>query len=268
MCAYTPYPEVNALLQKLLEGVQTILGNHLIGMYLDGSLVCGDFDQDSDVDFVVVTDEDVVGDLFLALKTMHERIATIESWCATQLEGSYISQHGLRRYDPAHALHPNIERGKGERLKMVKHDDTWVIHRHILRERGITLAGPAPQTLIDPVSPNDLRQGVLAILHHEWFEQILSKPAQLKPCGCQSYIVLSLCRILYTLHHGTVVSKPVAARWAQETLDNRWAPLIERAWVGRHNPGSEASPEDVNETLEFLRFALKRGQQFELQSNR
>jgi predicted nucleotidyltransferase len=76
----TPYPDVNAVLLELLSGVQSILGNHFIGMYLDGSLASGDFDQDSDVDFVVVTNDEISGDLFSALQAMHERIATIDSW--------------------------------------------------------------------------------------------------------------------------------------------------------------------------------------------
>jgi predicted nucleotidyltransferase len=209
----TAYPDINALLQELLERVQTLLGSHFIGMYLDGSLTSDDFDQDRDIDFLVVTDDEISGDLFSALQAMHERIAMIDSWWAIQLEGSYISQHALRRYDPAHAQHPNIERGRDERLKMIHHDDSWVIHRYILRERGITLAGPAPQTLIDPVSSTDLRQAMLSILPG-WAMRILNEPAQMKYRGYQSYTVLSLCRVLYTLHHGTVVSKPIAARWA------------------------------------------------------
>jgi hypothetical protein len=78
-------------------------------------------------------------------------MATFESPWAIQLEGSYISQHALRSYDPAHALHPNIERGKGERLKMALHDRAWAVHRCVLRERGIMLIGPAPQTLNEPL---------------------------------------------------------------------------------------------------------------------
>src|SRR5918996_3112853 len=221
----TPYPEVNTMLQELLESVRNILGSHFIGMYLDGSLTSRDFDEDSDIDFVVVTDEDISGDLFVALKTMHERIATMDSPFAVQLEGSYISQQGLRRYDPEHALHPNIERGEGERLKMVSHDDWWIIHRYILRERGITIVGPAPQTLIDPVSPDDLRQAMLSILNG-WATQILNNPDLMNSRGYQSYVVLSLCRILYTLQFGDVVSKPVAARWAKETLEEPWVSLI------------------------------------------
>ena len=94
----TPYPEVAMLLEELLRSVRTVLGDHFVGMYLDGSLTSGDFDQDSDIDFVVVTDIDISGSLFLALQAMHDRIATIDSWCAIQLEGSYISQPALRRY--------------------------------------------------------------------------------------------------------------------------------------------------------------------------
>ena len=259
----TLYLEVNALLQVLLESVQTILGSHFIGLYLEGSLASGDFDQDSDIDFVVVTDDEISDDLFSALQAMHERIAAMDSWWAIQLEGSYISQRALRRHDPAHARHPDIERGKGERLKMVYHDEAWDIHRYVLRERGITLTGPAPRDLIDPVSPTRLRQAMLTLLPG-WASQILREPAQIKYRGYQSYTVLSLCRALYTLQYGTVVSKPVAAHWAQATLSERWAPLIERTWMGRHNPDSEASSENVNETLEFIRYALERSQQFEI----
>jgi hypothetical protein len=35
------------------------------------------------------------------------------------------------------------------------------------------------------------------------------------------YAVLTMSRMLYTLHHGEIASKRVAARWAQEVLDRR-----------------------------------------------
>jgi len=52
----TPYTDINALLRELLAGIRTILGNHLVGIYLEGSLANGDFDESSDIDFVVVSD--------------------------------------------------------------------------------------------------------------------------------------------------------------------------------------------------------------------
>jgi len=259
----TPYPEVNTILQELLQGVMSILGSHFIGMYLDGSLTSNDFDEDSDIDFVVITDEDISGDLFSELQEMHDRIATIDSPFAVQLEGSYISRQGLRRFDPEHALHPNIERGNGERLKMVYHDNWWIIHRYVLRERGITIVGPAPQTLIDPVIADDLRQAMLSLLHG-WATQILDNPNKINSRGYQSYVVLSLCRILYTLQFSDVVSKPFAARWAKVTLGGPWVSLIERAWIGRHHPQLAAERDDINETLDFIRFTLEYSQRFEI----
>jgi predicted nucleotidyltransferase len=253
----TTHPEVNRLLRILLEGVQAVLGDRLIGLYLDGSLTSGDFDADSDIDFVAVTDGEITEAAFSGLQAMHDRIAAMDSPWAIQLEGSYISRGALRRYDPENAMHPNIERGAGERLKMARHEEDWIIHRHILRRRGVPLMGPEPKTLIDPVSPDDLRHAVRSSLRG-WFASLLDDPAQINNGGYQSYTVLSLCRILHTLESGAVLSKAAAAQWGRETLDGRWTPLIDRAWKARHNPPQAAPESDVKETQEFIRYALER----------
>ena len=61
---FTHYPEVNQLLQKLLKETQTILEGQFVGMYLFGSLTSGDFDQDSDIDVVIVTADEISDDTF------------------------------------------------------------------------------------------------------------------------------------------------------------------------------------------------------------
>jgi predicted nucleotidyltransferase len=49
----TPYADVNQLLEQLLSSLQTILGKKLVGLYLYGSLVTGDFDHEcSDIDLL------------------------------------------------------------------------------------------------------------------------------------------------------------------------------------------------------------------------
>jgi len=263
---FTPYPEVNAILLELLESVKPILGSHLIGMYLEGSLANGDFDQDrSDIDFVVVTDEDISEDTYLALQAMHKRINQVGSGWAIQLEGSYMSQHALRRFDPVHAAYPNIERGIGEPLKMVYHDKPWIVHRYILRERGITMIGPDPKMLIDPVSSNDLRRSMLPLLHG-WVSPMLNEPKEIVRRGYpSSYIVLTLCRILYTLQFGDVVSKPKAARWVNETVSERWKTFIDRVWVEKpYNQPLAPDTDAMNQTLDFLRYVLERSQQVDI----
>ncbi len=257
----TAFAEVNAVLLDLLEGVQRILDGHLMGMYLEGSLANGDFDEDSDIDFVVVTDEEIEENTFAALYALHERTNLLDTQGSINLEGSYISQDALRRFDPKQSKHPNIERGSGERLKMVAHGESWNIHRFILRERGITILGPALKTWIDPISPDDLRQAMLPALD-DWAAHILHHPDEIVRQGYQSYTVLSLCRILYTLEFGDVVSKRKAADWFRETQDRKWHALIDQAWVGRHNPQLPATPEEINQTLDLIRYTLERGEEF------
>lgn len=76
-----PHLEVNVVLRKLLAGVREALGIRFVGPYLTGSLAAGDFDRDSDVDFVVVTDSGVDAEAFVRLDATHQRIATLDSWC-------------------------------------------------------------------------------------------------------------------------------------------------------------------------------------------
>ena len=68
----TPYPDVNAVLHELLAGVQAILGDHFVGLYLHGSLAIGDFNPHrSDIDFVVVTAGELPDEMLPALEAMH-----------------------------------------------------------------------------------------------------------------------------------------------------------------------------------------------------
>lgn len=259
----TPYPDVNAVLYLLLSSLQTILGNHFVGMYLYGSLASGDFDpQSSDIDFVVVTTDELPNELLPTLAAMHARIAASGLEWAAKLEGSYIPQQALRRYDPAHARHPSFDLDEG--FGVSQHDIDWIIQRHILREHGVVVAGPAPQTLIDPVQLNEVRRAVLGILRG-WWSQQLRDPARLHSRAYQAYAVLTMCRALYTLQFGTIFSKPVAARWAQEALGERWAALIERALTWRHD--TLPDKDNMNETLDFIRYTLERGQQFEIRTD-
>ena len=262
----TPYPDVNEILNLLLTSVKEILQDQFIGMYLFGSLANGDFDQHSDIDILVLTNNEISETEFTALQEMHERIAKINSPWAIQLEVSYISQNAIRRFDRSNTIvHPRLDRGDGETLHRMAHESDWIIQRHILREHGVVIEGPGPRSLIDPVSRNNLRQAVTDVLPL-WVNPVLDDPSQIDKRGYQSFFVLSLCRMLYTMKHGEIVSKPFAAKWAKENL-SQWTPLIERAWIGRQNPGLKARPEDIHGTLELIRYTLEYSQQIREQTN-
>src|SRR5688572_9670448 len=121
----TPHPEVNELLDALTAGLRGVLADQLVGAYLFGSSTTDDFDRESDVDVVVVTADKIPDDTFGALQTMHAQIAVIDSWCATQLEVSYIPRRAIRRYAPPDVLHPRLDRGKDEKLYVRRHGADW-----------------------------------------------------------------------------------------------------------------------------------------------
>jgi predicted nucleotidyltransferase len=252
----TPYADVNEIVNFLLKDVQDIVGDQLVGMYLHGSLANGGFDEHSDIDIIVVTDGPISQETFDQLYKMHEMISVIDSPWRNQLEVSYIPKDALRRFDPSNNKHPHVARGTDEKLRMITHGSDWVVERYILRERGITVTGPEPRTLVEAVSRNDLRNAVTRGLP-VWLNRILDHPAEISKRGYQSFIVLSLCRILYTLRYGGIVSKPMAVEWAIDNLDSKWKPLIERAWIGRQNSNLDAEPEDINGTLDMMRFTLQ-----------
>ena len=94
----TPYPELNTVLDELVESAQVVLGDHFVGAYLQGSFAVGEFDRHSDVDFIVVVEEELSDDQVLALQIMHERIFNLECEWARHLEGSYFPKKILRDY--------------------------------------------------------------------------------------------------------------------------------------------------------------------------
>ncbi len=249
----TPYADVNVLLHRVLTEARAILGPRFVGMYLYGSLALGDFDRaSSDIDFVVVTTDELPDEVVAALQAMHARIGASDSRWAIELEGSYIPRDALRRRDPARARHPHIDRGSS-RLAVEQHDSDWVIQRHILREHGIVLAGPPIAPLIDPVGPDEVRRAVLELIDG-WWAPMLDNPTPMNSRGYQDYAVLTMCRALYAVRYAAIVSKPVAAHWARAELGSPWSATIDRALAFEVD-----STEDVlNETLAFIRHAVER----------
>jgi hypothetical protein len=251
----TSYPDVNVTLDALQASAQAILGANFVGMYLYGSLASGDFDPErSDIDFVIVTKGLISNETIAGLEAMHTRTYASGLKWARKLEGAYIPQSDIRSYEPDHAPCPFLNEG---RFYLAGLGSDWVIQRHVLREQGVTVAGPEIRRLIDPVRPTGLRQAVLAVLR-EWWAPILQNPALVRDGEYQAYAVLTMCRSLYTLEHGTISSKPVSARWAQAVLGEPEKDLIE--WALSWN---RVRPSDrKKETLEFIRLTLERSQEF------
>jgi predicted nucleotidyltransferase len=99
MYSPTPYPELNEVLHDLVDSVRVALGDSFIGAYLQGSFAVGDFDLNSDVDFVIAMRDELTDAQVAALQAIHKRIYDLPSEWAKHLEGSYFPVAILRDYN-------------------------------------------------------------------------------------------------------------------------------------------------------------------------
>jgi hypothetical protein len=258
----TPFADVNLVLDDFLARIQARLGDRFQGMYLVGSLALGDFDRrSSDIDFVVVTDTPIGDDLFDGLQDMHAQFAASGSAWAGSIEAIYVSRSALRRAAPDESHYPQIE--KGTRLFKAPLESGWVYQCITIRDRGVVVAGPDPRTLVDTIHPQALHSAAAEIAGL-WLEQAATDPTWLpwlRQRDAQAFVILTLCRLLYSLATGSVASKPRAAEWARQELGEPWAMLIESALAKQYEAGNITQSEE-EQTLAFIKFTLDQSSRY------
>lgn len=85
----TPYPEINAVLSEWTGGLERLLGNKIVGLYLSGSLAYGDFvPERSDIDLQAVVQSPLTEHELRSVEQLHKQI---EGSCTEQ---SYRSKAG------------------------------------------------------------------------------------------------------------------------------------------------------------------------------
>lgn len=218
-----------------------MLGANLVAAYVHGSLALGAYDPDaSDVDFLVATETDLDAAAVARLAALHEQLGD-------RLDGSYLARAVLRRFDPAQRMHPHIE-SRGGRLALDDHGGETVIYRYVLRKCGVTLVGPPPQELIDPINGAELQAGVRMLLREWWQPDGGGAWAWFHDAAYRRYAVLTMCRVRYTLAEADVVSKAAAVEWSLAHVDARWRDVIARA-AARGECGYEETVAFVRDTL-------------------
>ena len=246
----TPYPDVNQVLLTLLDNVRAILGDYFIGLYLYGSLATGGFEPGrSDIDFLVVTSRELPESIVSELKTMHKRIYECGVKWSKHLEGAYIPLNVVRKYSPTGPAWPMTNQQKF----LVAHESaSWVISSYILYTAGVVITGPPLKSIIDPVSPEELKTAVLTLLRDVWAPWQHNSNL-FHRVEYQSFVVLTMCRAMYTLKYGIVKSKQCSAAWAIANIDKKWTELIKQALAWHYGD----APEDIGQTQEFIRYTLK-----------
>lgn len=259
----TPYPDLNQVLQALVGNLQGVLQDNLVGVYLQGSFAVGDFDLHSDVDWIIVIENEISDQTVAALQEMHAQLYELESHWAQHLEGSYFPKDLFQDLTPSDQDLWFLDNGANQ-LKPSDHCNTLVTRWTVL-QHGIPLVGPPPDTLLDPISTEALKQEIYEDLI-QWGQQILDDQDRYNNRFYQGFITLSYCRMLHSLDEGMVGSKRAGAAWAKTNLDPKYHALIDRAWDTRADLATSvrtpADPTDFALTIEFLRYTMEKSKEY------
>jgi predicted nucleotidyltransferase len=252
----TQYEDLNGVLAQLVAGARDVLGANFVGAYLVGSFALGDADEHSDVDFLVFTETEISDEQVAGLQTLHGALHGLPVGWAQHLEGSYVPRERFRTLDTSRAPFLFLDNGSRE-LAWDNHCNSAVM-RWVVRRHGVPLAGPDPQSLVDPVAPDALRREAVATMqdYADWAHGLTEMSRRTQP-----HLVLTCCRVLATLALGEAVSKRAAADWAVAALDPTWRDPIERAQADRPDPWGRvhrtAEPPLAERTLAFVDYALE-----------
>lgn len=259
----TPYADLNAVLHLLMIGVRQALGSTFVGAYLQGSFAVGDFDEHSDVDFIVAINDELSDSQVETLQALHGNIYDVDYEWAKHLEGSYFPSTVLRDLTQCGTPLWYLDHGARSLVRST-HCNTLVV-RQVLRDVGVPLAGPDPATLLGPIPVTALRDEIRATML-DWGREILAKPEPYANRFYQGYIVLNYARMLHDLVEGRPGSKRAGAEWAKATFEPQWIDLIDSAWACRPNPAvsvrTPADPAAFARTLDFLRLVMAEAERY------
>ena len=239
-----PDTEIDDLLSRLTDDIRRSLDDSLVGLYVYGSLVTGDFDKEhSDIDLLAVVRSDIEGHDFDRLDEMHERFIVDHPAWEDRVEVAYVSVPALRGFKTETSDIAVVSPGEPFHVKEAGKD--WLINWYMVREHDVALYGPSSRTLIPELSRAEFVEAVRK-QSGDWTAWVYG----MRRRGEQSYAVLTMCRALYACTHGEQASKERAALWAQSYLP-QWAPLIQRALSRR---GQDEAADDEETFPEVVRF--------------
>jgi hypothetical protein len=169
-------------------------------LYLYGSQVTGDFNTErSDIDVLAALSGDVNDQEADDLRKMHDDFADKHARWAGRIEAQYLSVAALQTFKIQTSKMAVIS--PGEPFHIIEAGNEYSISWYVVQEHSITLYGPPPQTLIEPMSKGEFIDTVAdhAIQWSEWIQTTSKLPPS------QAYAIFTICRALYSYEHGEQV---------------------------------------------------------------
>ncbi len=252
----TPYSDANDLFPVVLEALRETLGPKLVGLSVFGSIVTGAYEPGiSDIDFVAALTDDLDEADGARIARMHAEIVATHPVWTERIEVGYLSVATLRAFEPGR---PMGRISPGEPFHLTTAGIDWLFNLALLRDRGVTIWGPDPDTLVGPIPAGRMR-AALRELMEGWRTWITEAP-YLDEIGYQGYMVLTMCRARALAQTGRNLGKLEAAAWAEGALPD-YAPLIAKAigWrraVALGEPVADDPALTLPVVLDFVRASI------------
>lgn len=252
--AFAEYPLISLVVSVLLNRIRKILGEKLVGFYVYGSLVAGDFDYEiSDIDILAATETVIDENEFAALEKMHLELMKGNPLLDNRIEIQYASLEYLQTFKTRKSRIANIS--PGEPFHFIEAGSDWLLNWYFVRETSITLFGASPETIIPPISKEEF----IADVREQAEERGRNVEEARHSRPYQAYLIMTVCRALYAIEHGEQVSKRRAASWAQKKFPE-YSVLIENAfdWREKHRDKNINHEATFPEAREFILFIVDR----------
>lgn len=217
-------PDIPTEVQTLLESYIKLLcrefGNAIYGVYIYGSLVTGCFNKtSSDIDFMTVIRRNMDEDDLKRIQSIHKKLSSTNRY-GNMLEGEYVNYGDIKGEMPC-KQYPYFAFGKFRGFVNLK-NFAWFQ----LRERGITYYGADFKSIAGSTNWNKIRNELLDRINTYWpnmtnWKLILDRWLAL--------VVLSVCRIYFSLENMSTTSKVEGGEYALLKLSEKWHPLISEA---------------------------------------
>ncbi len=251
-------PTTRSQVKSLIAEIQGILGKHLIGSYLHGSLAMGCFNPaHSDLDVLVITAHPMTIDEKRASAEMLLRLSSNPH----PVEISFLSQDNLSpwRYPTPFQFHYSESwRERYTQQLATRNWQRWnegyptdadlAAHLTVTRARGICLVGPPIAEVLPPVPPADYRASIMLDV-----EDYTS--GRIAPAANPVYFVLNACRVLAYLQEGHIFSKAEGGAWALAHLPERFHGLI--GWSLSAYQETEQAPFDQSVLEAFMEYVKR-----------
>lgn len=242
--------KIRTFLSKIKKELPKILRGNLYGIYIYGSLTYGDFDsRKSDIDCIVVIKRELNKDEIRLLKNWYKNLSN--NPLAKRLEMAYAIKKNLTNISRKAVVSKTPLFYKG-RFYTGDSDAYKPIVWFNIREKGLTLFGPPPKSFVLKITKRVLINALWQEVEHmkrkgdKW----------LRPKWSRCYVVLTLCRVLYTLRTSSIVSKETAAKWCLKELPQEWHSLISWAVKEFRTKEGDFGFRTKDKTKRFMKFVL------------